>query len=118
MANYDYARGDLMKGIRDPAYWSGIAGYVRYALNSKYTVATRYEYYDDHNGFTTGNAAHIQEFTGTLQRTIASHILTNLEFRRDFSNQPVFTKGAATPVTAQTTATAGLVFTFDSREPN
>ncbi len=118
MANYDYARGDLMKGIRDPAYWSGIAGYVRYALNSKYTVATRYEYYDDHNGFTTGNAAHIQEFTGTFQRTIASHILTNLEFRRDFSNQPVFTKGAATPVTAQTTATAGLVFTFDSREPN
>ncbi len=118
MANYDYARGDRVKGIINPVYWSGIAGYIRYTLNSKYNVAARYEYYDDHDGFTTGTAGHIHEFTGTLQRTIAGHFLTNLELRRDFSNNPIFTKGAATPVTAQTTATAGLVFTFDTREPN
>jgi hypothetical protein len=46
---------------------------------------------------------------------VAHHILTRFEFRRDMSNQPVFTKGS-TPVMAQNTATAGLVFTFDSRE--
>ena len=37
------------------------------------------------------------------------------EFRRDMSNQPAFLKGS-NPVKDQNTLTAGLVFTFDSRE--
>jgi hypothetical protein len=32
------------------------------------------------------------------------------------ANNPIFTKGASTPVRDQNTLTAGLVFTFDSRE--
>ncbi len=57
----------------------------------------------------------MNEFTETFERLIAHHIITRLEYRRDFSNQPVFTKGV-TPVLAQQTMTAGLVYTFDSRE--
>jgi hypothetical protein len=115
-ANFDYGRGDHIIGAVDPVYWTGIAGYFKYALSDKYTVATRYEYYNDHYGFTTGAAGHIQEVTGTFEHPFASHIVSRLEFRHDVANNPIFTKGAATPVSSQTTLTAGLVFLFDSRE--
>jgi putative OmpL-like beta-barrel porin-2 len=113
--NFDYGRGDRALGIPTPVFWTGIAGYVKYAFNDLYAVSTRYEYYNDHDGFTTGTAQHLNEFTGTFQRTVAHHLITRLEFRRDFSNRPVFTKGA-TPVMGQNTMAAGLVYAFDSRE--
>jgi hypothetical protein len=116
MANSDYGRGDRVAGVIHPVYWTGLAGYVKYAFNDKYAVATRYEYYDDHDGFTTGTAQNFNGVTGTFQRTIASHILTRLEFRRDVSNRPTFVKGNNSPALGQNTATAGLVFMFDSRE--
>jgi len=115
-ANYDYGRGDHITGVADPVYWTGIAGYVKYALNDKYSVSTRYEYYNDHYGFTTGTAGHIQEVTGTFEHPFATHILSRLEFRHDIANNPIFTKGSAMPVNSQTTLAAGMVFLFDSRE--
>jgi hypothetical protein len=115
-ANFDYGRGDHIVGAIDPVYWTGIAGYCKYVLSDKYTVATRYEYYNDHYGFTTGAAGHIQEITGTFEHPFASHIVSRLEFRHDIANNPIFTKGTATPVSSQTTLSAGLVFLFDSRE--
>lgn len=113
--NFDYGRGDHVAGIPTPVFWTGIAGYVKYAFNDLYAVATRYEYYNDHDGFTTGTQQHLNEFTGTFQRMVAHHLITRLEFRRDFSNRPVFTKGT-TPVMGQNTMAAGLVYSFDSRE--
>jgi hypothetical protein len=116
MANSDYGRGDRLAGVVHPVYWTGLAGYVKYAFNDKYAVASRYEYYDDHDGFTTGTAQNFNGVTGTFQRTIASHILTRLEFRRDMSNRPTFVRGNNQPALGQNTATAGLVFMFDTRE--
>jgi hypothetical protein len=115
MLNFDYGRGDRVTGIPTPVFWTGIAGYVKYAFNDLYAVATRYEYYNDHDGFTTGTPQHLHEFTGTFQRLVAHHLITRLEFRRDFSNRPVFTKGT-TPAMGQNTMAAGLVYSFDSRE--
>ncbi|MGZ4820291.1 MAG: porin [Terriglobales bacterium] len=115
MFNFDYGRGDRVTGIPIPVFWTGIAGYVKYAFNERYALATRYEYYNDHDGFTTGTAQHLNEFTGTFQRLMAHHLITRLEFRRDVSNRPVFMKGA-TPVMGQNTMAAGLVYAFDSRE--
>jgi hypothetical protein len=114
--NYDYARGDRVPGISDTIWWTGIASYFKYALSDKYSAAGRYEYYNDHYGFTTGTPGHVQEFTGTFEHPVATHILTRLEFRHDMANNPVFTKGALTPVNSQTTLTAGMVFLFDTRE--
>ncbi len=113
--NFDYGRGDRIAGVVRPVFWTGIAGYVHYDLNSRYALATRYEYFNDHYGFTTGTAQHVQEFTGTFQRLVAHHMITRLEYRHDFSNRPVFTKGTQ-PVLAQDTLTAGMVYTFDARE--
>lgn len=116
MANTDYGRGDRIAGVVNPVYWTGVAGYIKYAPTEKYALTTRYEYYNDHDGFTTGTPQHFNGITGTFQRLVASHILTRLEFRRDISNQPTFLKGENVPVKSQNTATAGLVFMFDSRE--
>jgi hypothetical protein len=120
MVNGDYARGDRVQNqttkiFSPPVYWTGVGGYVHYALTGNSAFATRYEYFLDPNGFATGTAQHMNEFTTTLERTVAHHIISRFEFRRDFSNQPVFLKGAR-PVLAQNTMTGGLVFTFDSRE--
>jgi len=123
IVNGDYGRGDryitdpVTNTFSHPAFWTGVAGYVKYALNSHSAIVTRYEYYDDHDGFTTGTLVptHFNEFTTTFERLIAHHIISRFEFRRDMSNQPVFLKGS-NPVLAQNTLTAGLVFTFDSRE--
>lgn len=115
MVNYDYGRGDRIATSPNPVYWTGAAGYVKYALSDRTSIGTRYEYYNDQNGFTTGTAQHLHEVTGTFERLVAHHIITRLEYRRDMSNEPTFLKGS-NPVTSQDTLTAGLVFTFDSRE--
>jgi hypothetical protein len=120
--NGDYGRGDritdpLTALVSPPVFWTGVAGYVRYAFNGTSAFSTRYEYYDDHDGFTTGTLlpTHFHEFTTTFERVVAHHIISRFEFRRDIANQPVFLKGS-NPVMDQNTLTAGLVFTFDSRE--
>ena len=123
VVNGDYGRGDrfivdpVTNAFSHPVFWTGVAGYVKYALNSHSAIVTRYEYYDDHDGFTTGTLVptHFNEFTTTFERLLAHHIISRFEFRRDMSNQPVFLKGS-NPVLDQNTLTAGLVFTFDSRE--
>ncbi len=113
MANLDYGRGDPVSTSPDPAFWTGIAGYIKYAVTGNVNVAARYEYFDDHDGFATGTAQHLHEFTGTLERTIASHLITRLEYRRDMSNQPFFQKGQGFDK-AQNTLTGGLILTFDT----
>ena len=115
IVNYDYGRGDRMTGLADPAFWTGIAGYVRYTFDERHTLALRYEWFNDADGFTTGTAQQLKEFTGTFERRVAQHLLTRLEFRRDYSNQPTFIKGDS-PAAAQNAVAAGLIYIFDSRE--
>jgi hypothetical protein len=138
MANYDYGHGDrgvLAPGppsvLTSPIYWTGGAGYVKYALDANDYVAGRYEYYSDRYGFSvfgpiggTGiNGGiphnHVQEFTLTYQRTIASHLLTRLEYRRDNSPAPIFELsnfGLSQGAKSQNVLTLGMIFLFDSRE--
>src|SRR5450755_3522441 len=66
MANYDYGH-DRPAGAFNSVHWSGIAGYVKYMLNDKWTVAGRGEYFNDHDGFETGATQNLSEFTFTLQ---------------------------------------------------
>jgi opacity protein-like surface antigen len=114
--NYDYGRGDMPVGFLNPVWWSGVAGYLRYAFTDSVAASTRYEYYDDHNGFTLGTApAHINEVTETFEKTVHKNFITRLEFRYDDANQPIFAK-ASTLTDYQPTVTLGLMYVFDWKE--
>ncbi len=124
MANYDYAHETVTGG--SPIWWSGIAGYIKYAPNAKWAFATRGEYFIDHTGFATGLpfGQNVGEWTGTLERTLAGHIISRLEYRRDMSDHNVFpyrTSGVPlspySPIDHQNTVTVGFVYAFTTAPP-
>jgi Putative beta-barrel porin-2, OmpL-like. bbp2 len=120
MANYDYGHDRVVGSnpglptLAAPVWWSGIAGYIKYAPNAKWAVATRGEWFKDHNGFSTGTAQNLGEFTLTLERLLASQIITRLEYRRDMSDQAVFPYRTGLFKDAQNTVTLGMVYAFSS----
>jgi hypothetical protein len=122
IANYDYGRDSPNPVAAIPvsytlAKWSGLAGYVKYAPNDKWAVALRGEYYDDNQGWTTGTAQELSEFTATLQRTISSKLIARLEGRRDMSDARTFLRGpAGSGVTGQNTVALGLIYAFSSAD--
>jgi Putative beta-barrel porin-2, OmpL-like. bbp2 len=127
MANYDYGHdevpGLLTPGVSSPVWWTGIAGYIKYAPNDKWYVATRGEWFNDHNGFSTGTAQKLSEFTFTLNRTLASKLISRLEYRRDMSDHNVFpyhdsdVPGSVNlPRDAQNTVSIGLIYAFSSAD--
>src|SRR6266699_5573204 len=124
MANYDYGHETVTGG--SPIWWSGIAGYIKYAPNAKWAFATRGEYFIDHTGFATGLpfGQNVGEWTGTLERTLAGHIISRLEYRRDMSDHNVFpyrTSGVPlspySPIDHQNTVTVGFVYAFTTALP-
>jgi Putative beta-barrel porin-2, OmpL-like. bbp2 len=113
MANYDFGQ-DHPGGVS--AHWSGIAGYAKYTPNDKWAAAVRGEYFSDNGGTQSGTPQKLKEFTFTLQRMLASKIMTRLEFRRDMSDQPVFPYGTGLLKDAQNTVTVGMVYAFSSAD--
>ncbi|HKT10742.1 MAG TPA: outer membrane beta-barrel protein [Terriglobia bacterium] len=111
LENFDYGSGDMIPGVNS-VKWKGIATYARYAFNDQYSFVARYEYYDDLNGFTTGTAQHINEYTVTLQRAFVHDLISRLEFRRDMSDVPFFPRGAADLAKNQNTLELGLMYVF------
>ena len=136
LLNGDYGRVEATTlSPTKPVEWWGAAGYIKYQFNPKYAFATRYEYYNDPNRYTTGcgsdecvggtgpfsldgHGPHIQEVTATLERRIATHLISRLEYRHDESNQPFFPKGkAGNPfVTGQNTMAVGMMFVLEPSE--
>lgn len=125
MANYDYGH-DTPMGSPTSVHWSGIAGYIKYAPNDKWAIATRGEYFNDADDFATGAVSpvtgiafpnnHMSEFTATFQRMLAGKIISRLEFRRDMSDYPIFERRTGLQTDAQNTITVGLVYAFSSAD--
>jgi Putative beta-barrel porin-2, OmpL-like. bbp2 len=126
LANADYGRGDktsydLATNTFSPSvWWTGFAGYVKYAPDDKDYVAARYEYYEDHDDFMTASVfprVHFNTITATYQRTISTHLLTRLEYRRDMSQFPVYQLSTFSQgIKHQDTVGIGLILLFDSRD--
>ena len=115
LANYDYGH-DHLTGAPFSVHWSGIAGYIKYAPNDKWAFAGRGEYFSDNGGTQTGTPQKLSEFTLTLQRMLASKLMTRLEFRRDMSDQNVFPDHASGLKDSQNTVTLGMVYAFSSAD--
>jgi hypothetical protein len=104
--NFDYGRDkNIGQGSQQ---WTGIAGAARYSFKKKYAIAGRLEWFNDMDGFSTGTAQSVKEVTLTGEYKMNGWLLSRLEFRDDWSNQPFFQKNGGTSKN-QPTVLLGLV---------
>ncbi len=92
--------------------WDGVAFALHDQANAKSAVSLRGEYFNDPDGFQTGTAQHIEEFTFTYEYKWVEGLLARFEYRGDFSSQSVFHKDASSMVDQQSTLTFALVAFF------
>jgi hypothetical protein len=105
--NFDYGQDkNIGSGT---SKWTGIAGAGRHALTKKFALAGRLEYFDDIDGFSTGVKQKIGEVTATGEYKFNSWLMTRLEFRNDWSNQPFFEKSGGRTSKTQPTVLLGLI---------
>ena len=118
--NYDYGQNrDAITGSGTTAvgdnklnHWQGVAFAVHEQLTGTSALAGRFEFFHDMNGFQTGVAQEVKEFTGTYEYKWVEGLLMRIEYRRDWSDEPYFHKGNTNFVDAQSTVTAGFVAFF------
>jgi hypothetical protein len=90
--NFDYGAD---KNVAGPANaWYGLAGAARFAVTDKVAISPRLEWFKDRDGFSTGTVQSLKEFTLTGEYKWAEGLLGRLEYRRDWSDQPFFDRGA------------------------
>lgn len=93
--------------------WIAYGGAARFQIAPKFAISPRAEYYYDKDGFITGAAQKLKEFTITGEYKFVGNFFGRLEYRRDWSNQPVFERGSVTGVTkSQDTFVIGMVAYF------
>lgn len=97
--NYDYGQnrnanedesGNFTTGSL--ARWQGIAVAGHYQVTAKSSFSPRFEYYIDPQGFNTGTAQKLNEFTITYEYKMVEGLLARVEFRNDHSDVPFFDK--------------------------
>ncbi|MEZ5293262.1 MAG: outer membrane beta-barrel protein [Vicinamibacterales bacterium] len=93
----------------------GTGAYARYQVSTSTALAVRYERLDD-EGLFGGIDQVLHEITATAEYELADGFLMRAEFRRDWSNQRVFTGPEPGGLRrAQNTALAGLVWWFGNK---
>ncbi|MEN6537589.1 MAG: porin [Bryobacteraceae bacterium] len=110
--NFDYG-ADRITGSNTSNVWYGVAGALRFALTDHIAVAPRMEWFKDRDGFSTGTAQTLKEFTLTGEYKWADGVLSRLEYRRDWSDQPFFDRGAGLATSrSQDTVLVGFIACF------
>lgn len=109
--NFDYGVDRHAAG--GSSRWVGVAGAARFALHSRLALAPRLAWFNDADGFATGAVQKLKETTLTAEFQVREGVLTRLEYRRDWSNQPYFDRGASPARSRhQDTLLLGLVAYF------
>jgi hypothetical protein len=91
--NYDSGHEEEALANGRAADWAGIAAIINYDFTDWFSLAGRYEYFEDDDGARTGTAQDLQEFTVTAAFKCTDTLTTRLEYRHDFSNNRVFSDG-------------------------
>ncbi len=113
--NYDYGQNHTDASgstAESSAHWQGFAGDLHEQFTPKQALSFRGEYFDDNEGFSTGTAQQLKEVTATYEYKWTDGVLTRVEYRRDWSDQPFFHKGDTEMVDAQSTLTVGFIAFF------
>ena len=100
--------------------WGG-AAYAKYQLDAANLSGGRTEYLTDHGGLFTGITSYIEalkEVTATYDFTLANGFDMRWEYRRDFSNRPIFlTRSQGVYFsTDQNTVTMGMIWWFGRKQ--
>ncbi|MBI4264342.1 MAG: porin [Acidobacteria bacterium] len=112
MGNYDYGRDGIAGGA---VSWQGIGLYAKAQATPTFAVIPRWEYYNDEDGFTTGAAQNLQEFTLTAEVKHSQGLIMRVEYRRDWSDVDFFTKNGVARDN-QNTFSVGFVYAFSTRQ--
>ena len=113
-AQGDYVVGRVFRDSPPSSVWGGV-GYARYQWTPKFALAGRFEYLREKvspaGALFSGVNQALKEHTLTAEYKFAEGFLGRVEYRRDFSNQPVFlTEQPGILKKEQNTATLGLVW--------
>jgi hypothetical protein len=112
--NVDYGRNkNIGPGT---AQWDGIAGAIRRAVGKKAAFTGRLEIFDDVNGFSTGTAQTVKEFTLTGEYKLSDWLTSRLEFRDDWSSQPFFENSNGGMSKNQPTVLLGMIAYFGPKK--
>lgn len=114
MVNYDYGR-DTVAG--ESVQYQGIGAYAKYVANDRFALIPRVEWYQDDDGFTTGTAQTLKEFTLTGEVTLAPRLLWRIEYRGDFSDVDFFENHDGTFRDNQHSIGFGVLYSFSSKTP-
>ena len=130
MGNYDYghqsgvtARGTTGTAGFDTGNWQGLALYTKYDLTDTWSLAGRWEWFDDKNNIRTGltgqggatdllNDIDFYAWTLTSQWKLHEHLLARLEYRHDTAGEQVFFHGGDGFISYQDTIAAEMVYHF------
>lgn len=113
LGNFDYGRDEIAGQAVD---WFGFAAYARYQGTDKWALAPRYEWFRDDDGYATGVPQDVQEVTVTSEYKLGGSLITRLEWRTDFSNEPVFVNNDGEAKKNQSTITVGVIYAFSSKQ--
>lgn len=109
--NFDY--GIDKNPLATDAHFYGFSAMARFAVNDMIQFSPRYDWYKDRDGFITGVAQTLQEFTFTGDVKLPKGFLMRAEYRRDWSSQPFFDHGnERANWMSQPTALVGMIAVF------
>lgn len=113
--NFDFGnnKNSMSNGVGASGenYWDGIAVAAHEQVTASTALSGRLEVFDDQEGYSTGAAQTLKEFTGTYEYKWKLGLLGRMEYRRDWSDTPFFhTESGMT--NAQSTASAAIIWVF------
>jgi hypothetical protein len=111
-ANGDWGSDRNAVGPGQDAQWSGAAGYARFTVTPSFALVVRGESFDDRDGFRTGTAQTLSEFTLTPELRLTPHFLVRADARVDRSNHDVFEKSQPLATNTQSTVLFGVLYSF------
>lgn len=109
--NFDYGTEKIIDGGSHD--WIALSGQARFALTEKFSINPRLELYYDKDGFITGEAQKLKEFTLTGEYKWSDGFMAKAEYRRDWSDAAYFERGAGGLSKSQSTVLVGFVAWFE-----
>jgi hypothetical protein len=106
--NFDYLHERQRSGAGSAVY--GVAAAARFRLSRKVSLSPRSEWLNDNGGLATATGQQVKEFTVTGTYAFPGGLSGWLEFRHDWSNQPLPNRNQQTTVwKGQPTVLVGVV---------